>query len=71
MRQPRHREKNVTCSASSEDLSSKYSNVYTHTHMLVVTVNAKRGHKFKREQGGPYREAWREERQERNVAIIL
>lgn len=39
--------------------------------MHTKIIKEKTGHEFERKHGGLYRKVWREERQGRNVVIVL
>lgn len=44
---------------------------YTHPFMHTITTSEKRGHEFEVECRAIYRRSWREEREWRNVIIII
>lgn len=46
-----------------------YLGIYTYTH--AITTNDTKGHQFEQESGGVSRQVWSEEREKRNVVIML
>lgn len=39
--------------------------------MHAITTNDRRGHQFEQELGGVYRQVWSDEREKKNVVIML
>ena len=44
---------------------------YTHAHTHIATINEKRGHEFKREQGRIFVRIWRDGKKRKNVTNII
>lgn len=45
--------------------------IWIYMHIYGITINEKRSHELERAQEGIYGRAWREQREGRNVLIIL